>query len=115
MKLAIGKVTNTITVESTASALETENQTLGGTVTGAAIFELPLNGRDTLDLIGTQPGVSPTNSDNSGAGKYSIGGGRPDSVTYLLDGGLNNDLLGNSVVANPNPDAVAEFRVLESN
>jgi hypothetical protein len=35
-------------------------------------------------------------------------------VTYLLDGGLNNDLLSNGVVVNPNPDAIAEFRVLES-
>ena len=115
VKLQIGKVSNTVTVESAVSAVETENQTVGGTVTGAAIYELPLNGRNTLDLIGTQPGVTPTNPDSGAAGNYSIGGGRTDSVTYLLDGGINNDLLSNEVVANPNPDAVAEFRVLESN
>ena len=86
----------------------------GGTVTGEAIFELPLNGRNTLDLLATQPGVTLTNPDSGAAGNYSIGGGRTDSVTYLLDGGLNNDLLSNDVVVNPNPDAVAEFRVLES-
>jgi hypothetical protein len=40
---------------------------------------------------------------------------RSDSVTYLLDGGNNNHLINNDVVINPNPDAVAEFRVLESN
>jgi hypothetical protein len=40
---------------------------------------------------------------------------RTDSVTYLLDGGNNTDLLSNNVVANPNPDAVAEFRVIENN
>ena len=95
-------------------SVETENSTVGGTVTGEAIFELPLNGRNTLDLLATQPGVTPTNPDSGAAGNYSIGGGRTDSVTYLLDGGLNNDLLYNSVVVNPNPDAVAEFRVLES-
>ncbi len=55
-----------------------------------------------------------TNPDSGAAGNYSIGGGRTDSVTYLLDGGLNNDLISNEVVVNPNPDAVAEFRVLES-
>ncbi len=115
VKLQIGKTSNVVNVESAVSPVETENQTLGGTVTGAAIFELPLNGRNTLDLIGTQPGVTPTNPDSGAAGNYSIGGGRTDSVTYLLDGGLNNDLLSNNVVANPNPDAVAEFRVLESN
>ena len=44
-----------------------------------------------------------------------MGGGRTDSVTYLLDGGLNNDLVSNGVVYNPNPDSVAEFRILTSN
>ncbi len=94
--------------------METENSIVGGTVTGEAIFELPLNGRDTLDLLATQPGVTLTNPDSARMGNYSIGGGRTDSVTYLLDGGLNNDLLSNGVVVNPNPDAIAEFRVLES-
>lgn len=115
VQLPIGQVSSTVTVEGSASMVETENQTVGDTVTGQAIFELPLNGRNTLDLVGTMPGVTPTNPDNSAAGGYSIAGGRTDSVTYLLDGGLNNDLLSNGVVVNPNPDAVAEFRVLESN
>jgi len=110
--LEIGRVSNTVTVESGASLVETENQTVGATVTGQAIFELPLNGRDTLDLLRTQPGVTPTNPGSGAAGGYSIGGGRTDSVTYLLDGGLNNNLLTNGVVADPNPDSIAEFRVL---
>ncbi len=114
VQLQIGQVSNTVEVQSNASMVETENQTVGSTVTGEAIFELPLNGRNTLDLLKTQPGVTPTNPDSSAAGAYSIGGQRTDSVTYLLDGGMNNDLLSNGVVANPNPDAVAEFRVLES-
>ncbi len=114
LKLSIGKVSDTVTVDSQASTVETQNSTVGGTVTGQAIFELPLNGRNTLDLLATQPGVTATNSDSGAAGNYSIGGGRTDSVTYLLDGGLNNDLLSNGVVVNPNPDAVAEFRVIES-
>lgn len=115
VQLQIGQVSSTVTVEGNASMVETENQTVGDTVTGQAIFELPLNGRDTLSLIGTMPGVTPTNGDSTAAGNYSIAGGRTDSVTYLLDGGLNNDLLSNGVVVDPNPDSVAEFRVLESN
>lgn len=107
-------MTNAVTVESNSSQVETENSVVGGTVTGQAIYELPLNGRNTLDLLGMQPGVSATNPDSGAAGNYSIGGARTDSVTYLLDGGLNNNLLSNGVVANPNPDAVAEFRVLEN-
>jgi hypothetical protein len=115
IQLQIGKVGNTVEVESSASQVETENSTVGATVTGQAIYELPLNGRNTLDLLKTQPGVSATNPDSSAAGNYSIGGMRTDSVTYLLDGGLNNGLLTNGVVANPNPDSIAEFRVIENN
>jgi hypothetical protein len=113
--LQVGRLTDTVTVESISSLVETSIATVGATVTGEAIYEMPLNGRNTLDLLKTLPGVSLTNPDSGAAGTYSIGGQRTDSVTFLLDGGLNNDLLSNNVVANPNPDAVAEFRVLESN
>jgi hypothetical protein len=114
LSLEVGAASAQVTVEGKVSNVETGNSAVGGTVTGEAIFELPLNGRNTLDLLATQPGVTLTNPDSTAKGNYSIGGGRTDSVTYLLDGGLNNDLLDNSVVINPNPDAVAEFRVLES-
>ena len=114
--LEVGAVSNVITVEGGESAVETENSTVGATVSGNAISELPLNGRNTLDLLSTQPGVTPKNNDAPReAGGYSIGGGRSDSVTYLLDGGLNNHLIDNGIVINPNPDAVGEFRVLPSN
>ncbi len=115
IQLPVGKLTDTVVVEGSGSMVETENATVGGVVSGMAIFELPLNGRNTLDLLKTQSGVTPTNPDSGAAGDYSIGGQRTDSVTYLLDGGNNNSLLGNAVVANPNPDAVAEFKVLENN
>lgn len=115
VKLEIGKISDSVTVESNVSQVETESSTVAATVVGQAIYELPLNGRNTLDLLGTMPGVSATNPDSTAAGNYSIGGMRTDSITYLLDGGLNNNLLSNGVVANPNPDAVAEFRVLENN
>ena len=115
VQLRVGTITSSVTVEGQPTQVETENATIGATVTGQAIFELPLNGRNTLDLVKTQPGVTPSGPDSTAAGSYSIGGMRADSVTYLLDGGMNNDLLNNGVVANPNPDAVAEFKVLESN
>src|SRR6202023_159343 len=40
---------------------------------------------------------------------------RTDSMTFLLDGGLNTNLLNNGLVLNPNPEAIEEFRVLTSN
>jgi len=114
-KLAIGLRTETVEITEHVSNVETANSTVGGTVIGAAIQQAPLNGRDVLDLAKLQPGVTETNPDNTGAGTFSIAGGRTDSITYLLDGGINNDLLDNSVVFNPNPDTIAEFRILESN
>jgi len=119
--LAVGAANQTVTVEAQVSGVETENSTLGGSVTSRELVNLPLNGRDVLTLALLQPGVTEADPDYSGAnsgtsyGGFSIAGNRPDSVTYLLDGGLNNDLLDNSVVLNPNPDTVAEFRILTSN
>ncbi len=115
IKLEVGSQAEVVNVTSAAATVETSNPTLGQTVTGPAVVNLPLNGRNVLSLALLQPGVTETNPGNGGAGGFNIAGGRSDSVEYLLDGGLNNNLLSNGVVYNPNPDAVAEFRILESN
>jgi len=114
IKMEVGAASQTIDVGAEAAPVETVNPTLGQSITGRTLTNMPLNGRDMLDLALLQPGVTESNDDNSGAGNYSIAGGRTDSVTYLLDGGLNNDLLDNSNVLDPNPDAIAEFRLLTS-
>jgi hypothetical protein len=114
-KLSIGQKSEVVEVREQTPNVETVNQTIGATVVGETIQRAPLNGRNVLDLAKLQPGVTETNDDSSAAGTYSIGGGRSDSVTFLLDGGLNNNLLDNSVVFNPNPDTIAEFRILQSN
>src|SRR3984957_5555651 len=120
LHLAVGAVTQTVGVEAHATQVETEIPTIGGTVTGAAIQDLPLNGRDTLDLALTQPGVIPALVTSAGASEYhagtfTIAGGRQDSVNYLLDGGNNTSVMTNAVVLNPNPDMVAEFKILTNN
>ena len=115
LKMPVGTTTQTLNVEASGGAVETVNSTLGQSVTSRALVNLPLNGRDVMDLALLQPGITESNDDNAGAGNFSIAGGRTDSVTYLLDGGLNNDLLDNSQLLNPNPDSVAEFRLLTSN
>ena len=66
--LEVGAVKDMVTVEGGASAVETENSTIGATVSGSAIYELPLNGRNTLDLLATQPGVTPKNVRCAAAG-----------------------------------------------
>lgn len=114
-QLNIGGKNEVVEVKEQASGIETANSTVGDTITGAAIQQAPLNGRNVLNLALLEPGVTESNPDNGSAGNFSIAGGRTDSVTYLLDGGVNNNLLDNSVVFNPNPDTIAEFRILESN
>lgn len=125
MHLKPGSVVETVKVDAQATQVETVDSTLGATVTGAPIQDLPLNGRNTLDLALTQPGVMPiaddlgtygtSNGGSNGFGGISVAGGRGDSVTYLLDGGLNNRTTSNQVVFNPNPEAVEEFKLLENN
>src|SRR5215831_8316677 len=125
--LKVGGANETVDVQSQSAQVETVNPTIGGTVTGKPIQDLPLNGRNTLDLALTQPGVLPIADDigtygtgnggssETGQGGISVAGGRGDAVGYLLDGGMNNRTTSNQVVFNPNPEAVEEFRLLENN
>src|SRR5271157_5277286 len=113
-KMEVGAANQTVNVGAEAAPVETVNPTLGQSITGRALTNMPLNGRDMMDLALLQPGVTESNDDNTGAGNFSIAGGRSDSVTFLLDGGNNNDLLDNSNLLDPNPDAIAEFRILTS-
>jgi len=115
IRLEVGAVSEKVLVEGQAEGVETVNPTIGQSVTSRPIVNMPLNGRNVLDLALLQPGVTEDNPDDTGAGHFNIGGGRADSVTYLLDGGMNNDLVNNEVVFNPNPDSVQEFRILTSN
>lgn len=111
VRMEVGSVSETVEVVATSAGVEVVNPTLGQSVTSRPIVNLPLNGRNVLNLALLQPGVTET----TGPGLFSIAGGRGDSVTFLLDGGVNNNLLSNTVVFNPNPDTIAEFRILTSN
>jgi outer membrane receptor protein involved in Fe transport len=115
VKLPIGKKSETVEVTGEAAQVEIVNPTVGASITSRPIVNLPLNGRNVLDLATLEPGVTPHNPDDTGAGTYNIAGARADSVTFLLDGGVDNNLLSNGVVFAPNPDAVQEFRILTSN
>ncbi|MGP0070488.1 MAG: TonB-dependent receptor domain-containing protein [Bryobacteraceae bacterium] len=115
--LTLGQLTQTVSVESTATQVETVVPTIGGTVVGQAVQELPLNGRDTLTLAATLPGISgnPSGTGQAAGTNFSIAGGRLDAVSYLLDGADNNSVTSSGVSFNPNPDTVAEFRILMNN
>jgi Carboxypeptidase regulatory-like domain/TonB dependent receptor len=120
VRLKIGSVAEVVNVEGIAAQVETVSPTVGGTVTGAPIQGLPLNGRNVLDLAFTQPGVvpssgSPVAGNGVPAGAFTIAGGHDNSVTYLLDGGDNTSVTYGNPVMNPNPDTIAEFRILTNN
>jgi hypothetical protein len=116
IQMKLGSTSQTIRVDATAPLIETIDSSLGSSITSETIVNMPLNGRNAMSLIGLQAGA--TEQRDSGplnAVTYSISGGRTDSITYLLDGSVNNDLLTNGVVLNPNPDMIEEFRLITSN
>jgi outer membrane receptor protein involved in Fe transport len=117
IKMEVGATIETVQVEANATRVETVTASLGNVVVGSQIRDLPLNGRNVMDLAALTPGVitavaGPTPADGAG---FSIAGARTDSITFLLDGALNTNLLNNGLVLNPNPDAIEEFKILTSN
>ncbi len=112
VQLEVGATQETITVEAADEQVNTVSATVSSVVAGEPVQDLPLNGRDALQLALTQPGVTPT---AAGATTFSIAGGRTNSATYLMDGGLNNSVANSTVVVDPNPDTIAEFRVMVNN
>ncbi len=112
--LPLRTVRVTVVVHDESATVERVSPALSYVVTGENLRQAPLLSRDVLDLALLQPGVLPINPDAGGANNFSITGNRNDSVTFLLDGVVNNDLLDNGVVYDPNPDVVAEFRILTS-
>src|SRR5438067_4450814 len=120
LKMQVGSNIEVVNVEGQTTGVETVSPTLGQSITSRPILDLPLNGRNMLDLALLQPGVAPAdNPGNGGAASastaFSVSGGRNDSTSFILDGGLNNNLLSNGVDYHPNPDTIQEFKIITSN
>jgi hypothetical protein len=123
--LQVGSQTETIEVTATAPLLESSNASIGQVVETQAIADLPLNGRNYLDLaklsIGvTEPsgfGTTGTTGDRTkNGGGFIANGTRSDQNNFILDGIDNNakipDLSNNTnVVIQPSVDALGEFKV----
>ncbi len=123
--LQVGATSETIEVMATAPLLESSNASIGQVVETQAIADLPLNGRNYLDLaklsIGvTEPsgiGTSGTSGDRAKTGGAFVANGtRSDMNNFILDGIDNNakiaDLSNNTnVVIQPSVDALGEFKV----
>jgi len=121
-------VSSTVEVSATEVAVETTNPTLGQVITSKQVADLPLNGRDFVQLATLTPGVTQeTNpssffnggpsSEVSARGSYSlsVGGSRASSTDWLLDGNDNNELTAGGIAILPSIDAIQEFKVLTFN
>jgi len=123
IQLTVGAVTEVVEVSGEVVAqVETTSSDLTNTVTGKQIENLVLNGRNFTQLVNLAPGVvSQTGQDDAKVGvygnvQYSMNGGRTEYNNWELDGGDNMDNGSNATLnVYPNPEAIAEFKVLTSN
>jgi hypothetical protein len=121
-QLSVGQAEQTVTVESITPALETDESTVGTLITSQATQDLPLNGRNILNLITLSAGVTGglTNAMNSGTrpddrrqGSNFAANGQSDEVNNnMVDGMDNNERFIGSVGVKPAIDAVEEVKVL---
>src|SRR5437016_3235210 len=125
--LKVGAVQEQVVVTGEAPQVDTTTSTMSGLVAENTIRELPLNGRDWLQLGALQSGVliglskNPDLGENvtHGGGMFmSISGGRPTSNVFMVDGLVINDNSnkspGSALGVNLGVDAIREFSVLTS-
>jgi len=113
--LRIGAGSQVIEVQADVTQVDTVSATLGKVETTQRIENLPLAARDTMQLGLLQAGVFAPDQDDGSGNPFSVSGQRSESMTFLIDGADNNDFLGNNMVVDPNPDAVAEFKIITNN
>src|SRR5947199_9299593 len=110
ISLKVGAVTEEVQVSAAAPLVTTESATVGNVVDQKKIVELPLNGRDYLQLAFLQPNVfAPAQGSNLGfRGGLNIAGNSEIANQYSLDGIDNNDDTTNQPLHRPILDAVRE-------
>ncbi len=124
VKLEVGAVSETITVVGSSPLVQTSSSELGTTVDEEQIKQLPLNGRNFVNLTRTVPGVvrgiPGSNIDGGGSlawrasSSFSANGQRPRDNNYILDGVDNNESWLQTVVIFPAVDALDEFKLQTS-
>src|SRR5438128_9418027 len=113
--LEVGQVTEQVEVQANAALVETRSQGVGQVIENARLLELPLNGRNVIELISLAGGTTPGSGGGPfaplSAGLVSVAGGLSFGLTYVLDGALNNNPYNHQVLSVPFPDALQEFKV----
>lgn len=119
-KLEVGEISQQVEVSGGAPLLTTESVALGTVIETRQIVDLPLNGRDYLQLVTLSPNVVAEAQATGGSGlqggkraqtAISIAGQRLEFNHYTLDGVENTDPNFNSYIIHPSVDAVQEFKV----
>jgi hypothetical protein len=119
--LEVGQVSESVQVEASADLLQSSNATVGTVIESKNITELPLNGREYLNLVTLAPNVSnfapPAGQAQSRQGgdranqSISAGGNRIVFDYFTLDGVVNTDPNFNTYIVLPSIDALQEFKV----
>jgi hypothetical protein len=121
-------VSQTVEVSATEVAVETSNSTLGQVITEQEVADLPLNGRNFVQLATLTPGTTQETNPNSffngaassevsarGSFSLSVGGSRAQSTDWLLDNNDNDELTSGGISILPTIDSIQEFKVLTYN
>jgi len=120
--LTLGAAAETVTVESTTPALQTDDATIGTLITSEATQDLPLNGRNVTNLVTLAAGVTGGlgNAMNSGtrpddrrmSSSFAANGQSDEINNNMIDGMDNNERFIGSVGVRPSIDAIEEVKVL---
>lgn len=111
--LQIGSMSQTVEVSSAIPLLDTTVSSTGSTITPQQIEDMPINGRNYLDLLQLVPGVALNRqSDPAGDNATPILGERGGNTLYLIDGSPNRDNFNGGPSAQFNQDSIMEFQVV---
>ncbi len=116
--LELGSFSDQLTVTAASTIVETIGGEVAGLVTGEELRELPLNGRNFVQLTQLMPGVStPDGLDTKNKGllsgvDMSVSGGNATGNLWTVDGANNNDVGSNrTILVTPSVDAIEEFKI----
>ena len=116
ISLALGTMSQEVTVQANQTQVETTTPQLGAVVEADQIVNMPLIGRDWINLQALQPGVV-SGSDRfgvTGPPDFSTNGAETQFNVFLIDGTDTNDIAINTATFIPSPDAIQEFRMVTS-
>jgi len=124
--LTAGNISETVTVEADRVSVELSTPTVGTTINGDQVREIPINNRNFVQLIALAPGVSNDLSDQVYVGttnpegqantiNISVNGARSSQNTFTIDGADVTDRGSNiTIQAYPSVDSIGEFKILRS-